>query len=803
MLFLRAFANRVKRKWTLLALAATAAGIFVLPAANAETYLATPARTTSPYGFTTSSGSDRYVSAVSGSDAGDCSNAATPCLTIAYAISNSQAGNTIHVAAGTYAAATAPVITLDGLQLIGDPVNKPVLTRLGGSTNQQLLVINGAKNVRIANFDFHIDQTFVAEGILASGFVDGLTIVNNHFGASQSSAAVSSFGFRNAISINDIRNSAGLPRVDGSAVLIDGNVIDGVNATQMRSGIDMDASLGTISNNTVTAGTHDIIARFSTVVTASSATSLTIDHNTLNGRGLEMDGPNAGVTAVTISNNTINAIAGINGSTNYPADWSLVRLIDNQQNVPTTLSGNMFQGHNGAYRGVLIENYPGVQLTGNTFTPASGATDFVSLVVSNKEINSVSPAIAPYQMTVTALGNTFNGSGVANAGRAVEFLNDNDANGSATFGSLTFGGSGTNDPNSFDGNLRWYFHLDDYNCNTFLTPCTFLNYNGATTVTAGNDTQVRPFPANVSAANNAFAGVAPNAMTQAQQSALFARTYDKTANPLLGAVDYGLTATESMVFISASFAGANYGDQEAFVSGASACGSQTVYFGVNAFATIPDGLMHVQSGGTACVAKGSYGAAVTVSKNVQLIGDGNGASETVITAPVTVSASGASAAAPLLLQSFRVSNAGGTGVAVSAASYLSFDSIAFVGNGSSGLDFGNISNGVSISSSLFDGNVGAGLRTSTTAQISSVAISGSTFSNNAAGIILFGASGSGNGQIINWTISGSQFLSNDNADTSSFGGGIWLKTGGAGSVIDGFTVTGSSVLPGPAAITIP
>ena len=76
--------------------------------------------------------------------------------------------------------------------------------------------------------------------------------------------------------------------------------------------------------------------------------------------------------------------------------------------------------------------------------------------------------------------------------------------------------------------------------------------------------------------------------------------------------------------------------------------------------------------------------------------------------------------------------------------------------------------------------------------MSNVAINGGTvFSNNAAGIILFGASGSGNGQISNWTIDSSQFLSNDNANASAFGGGIWLKTGGAGSAINGFSVTNS------------
>ncbi len=44
---------------------------------------------------------DRYV-APGGSDTGDCSNSVTPCLTIDYAVAQAAAGDTVHLAAGTY-----------------------------------------------------------------------------------------------------------------------------------------------------------------------------------------------------------------------------------------------------------------------------------------------------------------------------------------------------------------------------------------------------------------------------------------------------------------------------------------------------------------------------------------------------------------------------------------------------------------------------------------------------------------------------------------------------------------------------
>jgi uncharacterized repeat protein (TIGR01451 family) len=746
---------------------------------------------------------ERWV-APAGTDSGDCSLQASPCQTIAYAVAQSVAADTINIAAGTYIAPLT--IVTDGLQLVGeDPGNKPLLTRISGGTNQPLMVINGAKNVRVENLDFGMDQSFVAEGILASGFVDGLTIVNNHFGSSRSSAANSTFGYRNAISINDVRNSQSLPRVDGSAVMIDGNVIDGIgnlaNGIFLRAGVNMDAGVGTISNNTIATGTQDIHVRFATVVGLSSANSVTIDSNILDGRGLEFDAPNAGTTGVVISNNVISAPAGIDGSTTYPADWSLVRLEDNQQNIPVSVTGNTFQGHTGTYRGVLIENFPGVTLTGNTFTPAASASSFVSLVVSNKEINTDNPPEAPYPMALTATGNAFDGSSVANAGTAVEFLDDNDASGTATFGALVFGGMGSGEANVFDGNLREYFHLDDYSCSTNtsavgLTPggagplCDFLDYADVGTLP---NTEVRPFAGNIDAANNTYAGLAPAAMDASQQNDLLARTYDKAANPALGKVDYGITPTLAIAYVDDDFIGSGYGDALNFTSAAAACGDQTVYFGVNAFATVAQAVAQVQSGGRVCVAKGTYPAAIAIGSHpVQLIGDGNTASDTVISGAVTLSVSGASNADPLLLQNLRLSNAAGDAVGIGAASHLAFEQVAFAANGGTGLNFAGVSDDVVISGSLFDSNTGAGIRTATAAHVGHLAITGSTFSNNAAGIILFGASASGNGQITDWSIDGSQFLSNDNADATGFGGGIWLKTGGAGSAIDGFEVTNST-----------
>jgi len=62
---------------------------------------------------------DRYV-APAGVDTGNCTNNLSPCLTIAYAVGQSVAGDTIHLAAGTYTGAGNQHITLDkSLTLLG------------------------------------------------------------------------------------------------------------------------------------------------------------------------------------------------------------------------------------------------------------------------------------------------------------------------------------------------------------------------------------------------------------------------------------------------------------------------------------------------------------------------------------------------------------------------------------------------------------------------------------------------------------------------------------------------------------
>jgi uncharacterized repeat protein (TIGR01451 family) len=488
-------------------------------------------------------------------NAGPCN--VTQCTTtnasLTAGIAAVQTGGTVFIEHGTFDEMGVVGTGKDGVRITAaDPANPPTLTRLSGVPNQPVFVVRettgaASKNIEIDHLILSVDKSFSAEGLLVSGFVDGMEIHDNTFTQVWSAPpAAPIYNRTNAIAINidGDHNSLGLRRVDGSNISIHDNTIGGStapHATMFRAGIAMDAGVGSIVHNHSAGLNHDAIVRFSTIVSGGS-NGVLIDDNTFTGGGLEFDSPNAGVGPIAITHNSITA--NVANATAAPdqsvleADISVLRLIDNFQKLPVSVANNTFSGYSKGFRGALIEDFPNATFTDNSFTPLAGATDFVSLVVSNKAINQNPTASLPFPMTFTALRNTFNGSGVANAGRAVEFIDDNDANGTASFGAINFGDTLAANANSFDANHHFYFNLVDQNCDTHNTPCMFLAYDAVGSVA---NTQVRPFRGNVLAINNLFGGIAPRAMGALQQAQLNLQTNDINDDTNLGYVDYGFT----------------------------------------------------------------------------------------------------------------------------------------------------------------------------------------------------------------------------------------------------------------------
>ena len=129
---------------------------------------------------------DRYVNPA-GADSGDCSNIATPCLTIAYAVAQAAAGDTIHIAAGTYTGTGNQHVVIEkALVLDGDgPATTildydPTVKWLGGGRNGLLEIRAGGVTVR----DLTLRDAPVEDGVPVWGariWTNGVTIANVAF----------------------------------------------------------------------------------------------------------------------------------------------------------------------------------------------------------------------------------------------------------------------------------------------------------------------------------------------------------------------------------------------------------------------------------------------------------------------------------------------------------------------------------------------------------------------------------------------------------------------------------------------
>lgn len=732
-------------------------------------------------------GTDRYVDP-SGTDTGDCSQPALACRTIQYAVDQANEGNTIHIATGTY---VDPVtVVTAGLRLVGEGDAR--LDRLAGPTNQSLVRIS-APSVIVQGLAFDVDRTFAGEGILCVGACTALTVLDSVFEQRVSNPGVlSSYGRTNAISAGV--QVSGLPGATGPVQLtVQGVVVRNAAAQPQalfRAGVALDNGFGLIGGlepgqaNDIVSRNHDVIVR------NGRGGAAEIVGNLLRGFGVQVTTPQPDAGAASIAANQF-----LTPPMPYMAgDFSALRLISNPHGIPVSVSGNSFDGHE---RGILVENFPAVTLQGNSFTPRAGTAAFQHVVVSNKELfsNATPPAPLPEALALQAHGNIFH-AGTEPGGTAVLLLNDNAQGvpGFDYYGALVFGEAGN--PNAFDGPFGRIFELGNFDCTSSNDPPCPLDALYSAVSASMPGTPVVRFAGDVSALHNTFDGVAPAAMDAAQRNLLLARTQDAASDPALGAVDYGFTAVQPLVFVDDDFSSAAYGQAFSFAHPDPAANGRTVYVGVDAFASIGAALAAVADGGTAYIADGTYAENVTLTKQVNLVGSGSTAT-TALQGALGIAVSGTETV-PLAIAGLVVSNPAGAGLTLSGTvSHLHFSGVAFQGNAGSGVVFagtgtaGIVFEGTDADDCRFQDNAEFGVRATTMAVASGVRFDNCLFQDNQAGIVLFGGSSSGTGQISDWSVLDSRFLSNDAADATPWGGGIWVKTGGPGSVIDGFEVRGS------------
>lgn len=252
-------------------------------------------------------GSDRYV-AKTGADTGNCS--LNPCLTVAYAISQSGSDDILHLAAGTY---TENLVLNKNLYFLGAGLHATILD--GGGVG--IVINSGSYNL----------------------FIQDLTIRNGH--TPDGGGGISQSG--GTLTLNRVS-------VTGNLAAYGGGILSSGPLTITDS---------VVSDNTASAGSGGGLFLQGSSVT-ENLTNVTISGNTAHsysgGLHHQAAGSTLNLTNVTISGNTAN-LNGAMSNTNS----ATVNLLN------TTLAGNHFSagGANGGIGNYAIAYFKNTLLAGN------------------------------------------------------------------------------------------------------------------------------------------------------------------------------------------------------------------------------------------------------------------------------------------------------------------------------------------------------------------------------------------------------------------------------------------------------
>ena len=236
---------------------------------------------------------DRYV-ATTGADVGDCSNIVAPCLTVQYAINQSVANDTIHVAAGTY-----PVVGLINvnktLTFLGAQAGVDARTRVGPESvlsNTQGISV-AANNVVFDGFTIQDSSNviFTGYGLWINPGISGTQILNNIFQNNIVGLAISNTGTQALVQHNLFQNNNNPGGAFGTGIYTDEFVSGAVSNVLINE------------NNFINNENAGIA--FSSSDPTKPSTDITITGNFIdnNGRGMYfLTTQNATITGNTIIN---------------------------------------------------------------------------------------------------------------------------------------------------------------------------------------------------------------------------------------------------------------------------------------------------------------------------------------------------------------------------------------------------------------------------------------------------------------------------------------------------------------------
>jgi len=174
-------------------------------------------------GASAASAADWYV-ATTGNDANDCMTAATACMTLQAAVNKAAAGDTIHVAAGTYPVGGLVSVN-KRLNLLGAQAGNDARTRAGAESilsNSQGMSVS-ASSVVIDGFTVEdsIIPAFTGYGIWLNPGVSGTQIVNNIIQNNIAGIGLANGGAQALIQHNLIQNNNSPGGASGTAIYTD------------------------------------------------------------------------------------------------------------------------------------------------------------------------------------------------------------------------------------------------------------------------------------------------------------------------------------------------------------------------------------------------------------------------------------------------------------------------------------------------------------------------------------------------------------------------------------------------------
>jgi hypothetical protein len=359
----------------------------------------------------TAAGTQRYVSTSGDDTDNDCTDSANPCGTIVYAIGQSDQGDAVQVAAGTY---TEHGITVDkDLTINGHSASDTIVQAAAtpGTATDRVFLIGSSTTVTISDLTI----TNGKHGFAGAGIDNDhatLTVSNCTISANSSPFSAGIFNDGSAgggtatltinnstISGNTASQSAGAVQNNGrsgSATLtINDSTISGNFAASFGGGIFNRGDAGgsamltinnsTISDNSVVSAGNSGGGLYNDGSGGSATVSInnsTVSGNsaTMSGGGLYNDGRSSGSAMLTVSNSTLSGNSvGSNGGgiVNIGDSGSAILSVTN-----CTLSGNSASNHGGSiWSGLLgISGVATLQI-GSTILDAdiSGGNIFNSL----------------------------------------------------------------------------------------------------------------------------------------------------------------------------------------------------------------------------------------------------------------------------------------------------------------------------------------------------------------------------------------------------------------------------------------